>query len=84
MAQQFVLRPNNWEGTQPQPSTEIWIKDLLSMAPPIRPRPNFPLVSLSHQKASISLLSLSIRGQTECKPESQKTNPSAQIDCGHV
>ena len=31
------------EGTQPCPSTENWIKDLLSMAPPIRTRPSFPL-----------------------------------------
>ena len=29
-------------------------------------------ISLSHQEASISLLSLSIRGQTEWKPQSQK------------
>ena len=28
---------------QPRPSTEIWIKGLLSMAPPIRTRPSFPL-----------------------------------------
>ena len=34
---------NNREGTQPHPSTENWIKDLLSMAPPIRTRPSFPL-----------------------------------------
>ena len=26
------LRPNNREGTQPRPSTENWIKDLLSVA----------------------------------------------------
>ena len=32
----------------------------------------FPPVSLSHQEASISLLSLPIRGQTEWKPQSQK------------
>ena len=31
------------EGTQPFPSTENWIKDLLSMAPPIRTRPSVPL-----------------------------------------
>ena len=30
---------DNREGTQPCPSTENWIKDLLSMAPPIRTRP---------------------------------------------
>ena len=34
---------NNREGTQLHPSTENWIKDLLSMAPPIRTRPSFPL-----------------------------------------
>ena len=37
-------------------------------------------VSLSQQQASISLLSLSIRGQTECKPQSQKTNQTDHID----
>ena len=37
------LRSNNREGTQPHPSTENWIKDLLSMTPPIRTRPSFPL-----------------------------------------
>ena len=39
----FGLRSNNREGTQPCPSTENWIKDLLSMAPPIRTRPSFHL-----------------------------------------
>ena len=34
---------NNREGTQPQPLTENWIIDLLSMALPIRTRPSFPL-----------------------------------------
>ena len=37
------LRPNYRKGTQPHPSAENWIKDLLSMAPPIRTRPSFPL-----------------------------------------
>ena len=36
--------------------------------------PDSPIVSLSHQEASISLLSLPIRGQTDWKPSSQKTN----------
>ena len=36
-------RSNNTEGTQHHPSTENWIKDLLSMALPIRTRPSFPL-----------------------------------------
>ena len=34
---------NNRERTQLHPSTENWIKDLLSMALPIRTRPSFPL-----------------------------------------
>jgi len=38
---------NNREGTQPHPSTENWIKHLLSMALPIKTRPSFPL----HQRA---------------------------------
>ena len=40
------LRSNNREGTQPHPSTENWIKDLLSMVPPIRTR-LFPPQSIS-------------------------------------
>ena len=59
-----LLRSNNREGTQPHPPTENWIKDLLSMALPIRTRPSF-FLSLAHQEASISLLSLSLGGQTE-------------------
>ena len=42
MGQQFGLRPNNREGTQSHPSTENYIKDLLSMALPIRTRSSFP------------------------------------------
>ena len=34
---------NSREGTQLYLSTENWIKDLLSTAPPIRTRPSFPL-----------------------------------------
>ena len=30
-------------GNKPHPSGENWTKDLLSMVPPIRTRPNFPL-----------------------------------------
>ena len=52
-------------GTQLRPSTENWIKHLLGMVPPIRTRLSFPTVSLSQQEASISLLYLSFREQTE-------------------
>ena len=34
---------NSREGTQIHPSTENWIKDLVSMALPFRTRPSFPL-----------------------------------------
>ena len=67
----FGLRSNN-EGTHLCPLTENWTKDLLSMALPIRTRPNFPL----SQAGSIRFISLSIRGPTERKPQSLKTNPT--------
>ena len=57
---------NSRERTQLHPSTGNWIKDLLSMALPIIIRHGVsPSVSLSHQEASISPLSFSIRGQTD-------------------
>ena len=39
----LAIAANSREGTQLHPSTENWIKDLLSMAPTIRIRPSFPL-----------------------------------------
>ena len=46
--------PNYREGTQPQPSTENWIKDLLSMTLPTRAQqdPVLPTANPSHQEAS--------------------------------
>ena len=49
------------EGTKLGPSTENWIKDLLSTLHPSEQDPVSLSVSLSHQEASISLLSFSIR-----------------------
>ena len=46
------------------------------MPPPISTRPNFS----SHQEASISFLSLSVRGKTEWKPQSQKTNQTDHME----
>ena len=40
--QDWAAEINNRKGTQPHPSTENWIKNLLSMAPPIRKRTSFP------------------------------------------
>ena len=56
---------NNREGTQPHPSTENWMKDLLSMAPAIRTRPSFQLSQFVPSERFHSLLSFSIRGQTD-------------------
>ena len=50
------------------------------MAHPSEQNPVSPSVSFSHQEASISLVSLSIRGQTEWKPQSQKTNQTDHMD----
>ena len=47
---------------------------------PLEQDPISPTVSLLNQKASISLLSFSIRGQTEWKPQLQKTNQSDHMD----
>ena len=45
--------------------------NMLSWPSPSEQDPDSPTVSLSHQEVSTSLLSLSIRGQTEWKPQSQ-------------
>ena len=70
---QFGLRSNNRKGTQPHASTEkiYWASEQ---------NPISPSVSLSHQQASISLLSLSIREKKEWKPQSQKTNQTDHMD----
>ena len=48
---------------------------------PPKHHPVSPSVSHSHQEASKSLLSLSIRGQTEWKPQSQQTNQTDHMPC---
>ena len=65
------LQVNSRKGAQLHALTENWIKDLLNVDPPIRTRPSFPL-SFSHQEASWSFLSFTIKGQTDWKPQSQK------------
>ena len=76
----LASRSNHREGTQHCPSTENWIKDLLSIASPSKQDPISPSVSLFHQEAYISLLSLSITGKTEWKPQLQKTNQTDYMD----
>ena len=50
----------------------------------IRTRPSTLRVSLSHQEAYTSLLFLFIRGQTEWKAQSQKTNQTDHMDHSFV
>ena len=70
---------NNRDGTQLYPSTENWIKDLLGM-PPIRRRPSFPLSQSLPSGSLHKPLILSIRGQTEWKPQSQKADQTDHMD----
>ena len=75
---------NKRDGTQPYPSTENLLKDLLSMALPIRTRPNFPFNQPLPSGSVHKPLSFSIRGQTDWKPQSQKTNQSDHMDHSFV
>ena len=52
----------------------------LRIALPISTRPSFPLSRSLPSGSFHSLLSFSIRGQTEWKPQSQKTNQSDHMD----
>ena len=61
-------------GHSPNLQQIIGLKIYWAWPCPSEQDPVSPSVSLSHQKASISLLSFSIRGQRDLKPQSQKTN----------
>ena len=71
---------NSREGTQLYLSKENWIKELLSMAPQIRTRRSVPLSQFTPSGSFYKLLSFSIRGQTDRKPQSQKTNQFNHMD----
>ena len=76
-----AIQPSHPLSSPSPPSTENWIKDLLSMALSIRIRPSFLHSSLPYQEASISLLSLSLQERTGIwKPQSQKTNQTDYMD----
>ena len=62
----------------PSHQQKIGLKIYWAQLHPSQQDPVSPSVSLFHQEASISLLSLSNRGQTDWKPQSQKAN---QTDC---
>ena len=71
---------NNREGTQPRPSAENRIKDLLGTAPPIRTRPSFPLsqslpsgsfrkpLILLHQRVALHGMAHSFTVREGCGP----------------
>ena len=61
-----------------------WLKTYWTWPHPSEQDPVSPSVSLSHQEASISLLSFSIRGQIEWKPQPQQTNQSDDMDHSFV
>ena len=78
--QYSLVRSDNREGTQPRPSTENCIKVLLSMVPPIRIRPSFPYNQSLLSGSFHSLVSLSLIGHTEWKPQSQRTIQIDHVD----
>ena len=59
---------------------KLGLKSYWAWPHPSEQDPVSPSASLSHQEASISLLSFSIRGQTDWKPQSQKTNQIDHVD----
>ena len=66
--------------TAPPINKKIGLKIYWAWPCPWEQNPVSPSVSISHQEASISLLSFSIREQTDWKPQSQKTNQSDHMD----
>ena len=71
-----------WLGGREHSSThhdKIGLKIYWAWSCPSEQDPVSPSVSLSHQETSISFLFSSIRGQTDWKPQSQKTNQLSQV-----
>ena len=64
----------------PTHQQKIGLKIYWAWPCPLEQDPVFPTASPSHQEASSSLLSSSIRGQTEWKPQSQQTNQTNHLD----
>ena len=79
----------NWPeiaGREPSSTSQqkIGIKSYWAWPHSSVPDPVSPSVGLSHQEASISLLSFSNRGKTVWKPQSQKTNQSNHMNLSLV
>ena len=75
-----VLPQAKQQGRNTAHQQKIGLKVYWAWPRPSEQDPGSPPVSLSHQEASISLLSLFIRRQTEWKPKSQKTNQTDHMD----
>ena len=61
-------------------SEKVGLKIYWAWPHPSEQDPYLPVASPSHPEVSTSLLSLSIRGQTEWKPQSHKTNQTDYMD----
>ena len=64
----------------PTHQQKIGLKIYLAWPHPSEQDLDFPTAGPSHQEASTSLLFLSIRGQTDWKPQSQRTNQTDRMD----
>ena len=64
----------------PAHQQKIGLKIYWAWPCPSEEDPDSPTISPSHQEASVSLLSLPIRGQKEWKAQSQKTNQTDHLD----
>ena len=64
----------------PTHQQKIELKIYWAWPRPLEQEPDCLTASPSHQEASIRLLALFIRGQTEWKPQSQKTNQTNHLD----
>ena len=76
----YSLASNTGREHSPALQQKIGLKIYWTRPRPSEQDPVSPSVSLFHQEASISLLSLSIRGQTDRKPQPQKTKQSDHMD----
>ena len=76
----FGFRPNYRGEHSPTHQQKIGLKIYWVWPRPPEQDPVFPTASSSHQEVSTSLLSSSIRGQTEWKPQSQETNQTEHMD----
>ena len=75
---------NNREGTQLHPSTENWIKDLLSMAPAHQNKTKFPPSQSLPSGIFHNFLILLHQRAHRLKPPSEKPNQSDLMDHSFV